>query len=336
MIEDEDTVMDSVPGHPRPAARVGNIARRLRGRVNEAGLFGAGALLFIALSISVPPFLTTANLLNVLRDAAFVGMIAWGMTLVLVGGEIDISPGPAVAFGGVLLAVLNTTMGVPLPIAAAAVLLMGTLLGIGAGAIRAYLNVPTFITTLTLWLALRGAAQLLSDALPIPIANTDFQVLGNGSVFGVPVPVIFMIAGFGFFWFVSARTSFGRSIYAVGGNAEAARLSGIGVAHIRTAILGITGFLSAFTGILVAARLGSGNSGAADGLEFDVIAAVIVGGTSLSGGRGTLLGTALGVLFIAELGNGLILIGVTPYVQSIIRGVVILTAVIINVLVRRD
>jgi sugar transport system permease protein len=307
------------------------IRRFLATRANEIGLIVAIIVLYAVLAFSAPNFLTAGNQLNILRDAAFVGIIAWGMTFVLIAGEIDISVGPHVAFAGIVLAKL-AMLGVSLPVAAILVLVIGALIGVVAGALRAFFDVPSFIVTLALWLALRGIAQVLSDAVPIVIMDFEFQRWGAGFVAGIPIPAIFMLLLFGLFSFAARKSVLGRSIYAVGGNAEAARLSGIPVARIRVIVFAITGALSALTGILVASRLGSGNSGAATGLEFDVIAAVVVGGTSLFGGRGSMLGTLLGVLFIGGLVNGLVLIGIDPFAQGIVRGFVILAAVMINIL----
>ena len=307
------------------------IRRFLATRANEIGLIVAIIVLYAVLAFSAPNFLTGGNQLNILRDAAFVGIIAWGMTFVLIAGEIDISVGPHVAFAGIVLAKL-AMLGVSLPVAVILVLVIGAMIGVVAGALRAFIDVPSFIVTLALWLALRGIAQVLSDAVPIVILDFEFQRWGAGSVAGIPIPAIFMLLLFGLFSLVARRSVLGRSIYAVGGNAEAARLSGIPVARIRVIVFAITGVLSALTGVLVASRLGSGNSGAATGLEFDVIAAVVVGGTSLFGGRGSMLGTLLGVLFIGALVNGLVLMGIDPFAQGIVRGFVILAAVMINIL----
>lgn len=317
--------MTATPTETAPPLR-----RAMGGRANEIGLLAAIVLLYAFLAGFAPNFLTLPNQLNILRDAAFVGIIAWGMTLVLIAGEIDISVGPHVAFAGVVLATLAQA-GVPLPLACLLVLILGALIGSVAGALRAYMDVPSFIVTLALWLALRGIAQVMSDAVPIVIMDFSFQKLGAGSVLGVPVPAVIMLALFLVFSFIATQTVFGRSVYAVGGNAEAARLSAIPVARVRIAVFAITGTLAALTGILVASRLGSGNSGAASGLEFDIIAAVVVGGTSLFGGRGTMLGTLLGVIFIAALVNGLVLMGVDPFAQGIVRGAVILVAVMVNI-----
>lgn len=302
----------------------------MKGRGNEIGLIVGITLLYLILGLNAPNFLTASNQLNILREAAFVGIIAWGMTFILIAGEIDISVGPHVAFSGVLLASLAQS-GMSIELAMVSVLIIGTLIGSTAGAMRAYIGIPSFIVTLVLWLGLRSVAQMISNAVPIVIADFGFQSLGAGSVFGLPTPSFIMFILFGVFTFLSIKTVFGRSVFAVGGNADAARLSGISVPRIRIAIFAITGFLSALTGILVASRLGSGNSGAANGLEFDVIAAVVVGGTSLFGGKGSMFGTLLGVVFIAALVNGLVLLGVDPFAQGLIRGFVILVAVTISI-----
>ena len=312
-------------------SRQTDATRMLRQRANEIGLLIGLIVLYLFLSFFAPNFFTVANQLNILRDAAFVGIIAWGMTFILIAGEIDISVGPHVAFAGVVLAKLAQA-GMPLPAAIVVVLLLGAAIGTVSGFLRARFDVPSFIVSLSLWLALRGIAEVISDAVPVMIMDIGFQRLGSGALLGVPIPAIIMMVGFVIFSYLANRTVLGRSVYAIGGNAEAARLSGIPVARIRVIIFAITGLLSALTGVLMASRLGSGNSGAATGLEFDVIAAVVVGGTSLFGGRGTMLGTLLGVLFIAALVNGLVLLGVDPFAQGIVRGFVILAAVMINII----
>jgi simple sugar transport system permease protein len=216
-------------------------------------------------------------------------------------------------------------------------LAIGAAFGLGAGWLRARLGVPTFVSTLALFIGLRGAANVISGAVPIPIDSESFQKLGLGDLLGLPTPAVIMLVLFALFAFVARRTVFGRSVFAVGGNADAARLSGMHVERTRVLVIGITGFLAALTGILIASRLGSGNSGAATGLEFEAIAAVVVGGTSLAGGRGSLLGTLIGVLFIGELVNGLVLLGVSPFTQDIVRGAVVLGAVVVNaIIVRRQ
>lgn len=313
-----------------PWRRAVTVGPLLRSHANEVGLFVAIVALYAVLAGSAPNFMSTANQFNILRDAAFVGIIAWGMTLVLVAAEIDISVGANAAFSGIVLAKFIVG-GVPIPLAVVLVLAIGLAIGVGAGVLRAVFDIPAFIVTLALWLGLRGLAQVISNAVPVVIPDLSFQRFGAGNLLGVPVPGVIMFVLFAVFVFVSRRTVFGRSVYAVGGNPEAAKLSGIPVTRIRISVFAITGVLAALAGILFASRLGSGNSAAATGLEFDVIAAVVVGGTSLFGGRGTMVGTLLGVLFIGALTNGLVLQGVDPFMQNVVRGLVILVAVFVNV-----
>jgi ribose/xylose/arabinose/galactoside ABC-type transport system permease subunit len=296
----------------------------------HVGLAIALIILFVVLSVRAPHFLTTQNLLNVLQQVSFLAIIAWGMTLVIIAAEIDVSVGSAVAFYGALLGVLADKRGWPLIVAIIAVLVLAATVGAAAGAIRAYFNIPSFIVTLALFTALRGLALLVTNAVPQPLTDSGFQAWGSGRIWDIPRPALVMIGLFLVFWFVAVRTTYGRSVYAVGGNAEAARLSGIPVGLIRVALFATTGVLSALAGILLAASLGAGDPSVSQGLEFDVIAAVIVGGTSLYGGRGSMVGTALGVAFIGLLQNGLVLLGVNQYAQGVARGLVILVAVLVS------
>ncbi|WP_169949194.1 ABC transporter permease [Microbispora sp. H11081] len=301
-------------------------------RLNEIGLVGAIVVLFVVLSATAPGFLSVTNQLAILRDAATIGVVAWAMTLVIVAGEIDISIGPAVAFSSVLLAKATGEWHVPFALSVLLCLVVGLLLGAGAGFLRARWGIPSFVATLGLWSALRGLAQYMTDGLPVPLEANGFLDLLAGSILGIPTPAIVMAVLFAVFLFVANRTAYGRSVFAVGGNAEAARLAGIGVSRIRVILFATTGLLAAVSGLLLAARLGSGNGGASVGLEFDVIAAVVIGGTSLAGGKGSLLGTLLGVAFITVIGNGLVLLGVNAFFQDVVRGVIIVGAVLINVL----
>jgi len=171
----------------------------------------------------------------------------------------------------------------------------------------------------------------VTDALPVSIGRNDMLDALDRSVLGVPPAAIIMLVLFAIFAFVSRKTAFGRSVFAVGGNAHAAFLSGINVARIRVALFAIGGAMAAISGILLVSRLGSGNATAANGLEFDVIAAVVVGGTALSGGRGSMLGTLLGVLVITLIGNGLVLLGINPFFQQVVRGLIIVIAVLANI-----
>ena len=301
-------------------------------QLNEGGLAVALIVLVVVLSFSSDYFATVDNMWAILGDAALVGIVAWASTLVIVAGEIDISVGPAVAFWSVILAELNGKIDLPLPVAVLVTLVGGALVGAFAGWLRARFGVPSFIVTLGLWSALRGLAQFLTNALPIPVGPSPFLDRLGGKIGPVPTSAILMIVLFLIFAFVAQRTAYGRSVYAVGGNARAALLTGINVSRIRVILFATSGAMAALLGIVFAGRLASGNSGAAQGLEFSVIAAVVVGGTSLAGGRGSMLGTLLGVLFITVIGNGLVILGVNSYVQDVVRGGLIVAAVLINML----
>jgi sugar transport system permease protein len=309
-------------------------AQRRRGgfaqHMNEVSLFVAIALLYIVFTATAGGFMTFNNQINILRDAATIGIAAWAATLIIISGEIDVSVGPMVAFISVALAYL-LQWGVPTPIAFVFAIAIGAALASIAGILRAYFDVPTFVGTLGLWSALRGTALFVTDALPVSIGRNDIVDMLDRPILGVPPAAIIMLVLFAVFAFVSRKTAFGRSVFAIGGNPHAAFLSGINVARVRVALFAIAGAMAAISGILLLSRLGSGNATAASGLEFDVIAAVVVGGTALSGGRGSMLGTLLGVLVITLIGNGLVLLGINPFFQQVVRGLIIVVAVLANI-----
>lgn len=311
--------------------------------LSRSGLLIAVILLFIYLTFDAPNFLSSRNLLNILRAVSFNGIIACGMTLVIISGDIDVSVGSAVAWASSLLGVLAIDEGWPLWAAIVFVVFQGVVIHSVAGGIRVRYQVPAFVVTLTLFISLRGAARLITNAYPITPFPQSFNRWGGGYVLegipvleaGIPIPVVFMLAFFLAFYFISKRTVYGRSVYSIGGNEEAARLSGIPVGRVRVTTFAITGFLAAFSGVLISSRIMSGSSNIAEGLEFEVIAAVIIGGTSLMGGEGSIIGTFLGVLFIGLLSNGMVLKGISPFMQEVVRGLIILFAVLISILQRR-
>lgn len=306
--------------------------RKLSKHANELGLLAIIVVLYLVFSIYATGFISLNNQMNILRDAATIGIAAWAMTLIIISGEIDVSVGPMVAFISVILAYLMQ-YAIPLPFALILALCLGAALGSVAGVLRGWFNVPSFVATLGLWSALRGMGLFMTNALPVPIDENGVLDWLGGQVLGLPVSAVIMLILFVVFQFISKKTAFGRSVYAIGGNASAAQLCGINVKRIRILLFTLAGLLAAVTGILLAARLGSGNAGAASGLEFDVIAAVVVGGTALSGGRGSMLGTLLGVLVITLIGNGLVLLGINSFFQQVVRGVIIVLAVLANIIV---
>jgi simple sugar transport system permease protein len=320
------SVLTSPPPH--------QTARMLASHVNELGLIAIIFVLYVIFGLVSPGFLSINNQVNILRDGSAIGIAAWAQTLVIVAGEIDISVGPMVAFISVIMAFL-LKWHVPLALSLGSGLVLGAALGSVAGVLRGVFNVPSFVATLGLWSALRGLALFMTNALPVSFDDNDTLDWIGDNVLGLPVSAVVMIVLFAIFVFVSRKTAFGRSVYAVGGNANAAHLCGINVTRIRILVFTLSGLMASFTAIMLLARLGTGNAGAASGLEFDVIAGVVVGGTSLSGGRGSMLGTLLGVLAITVIGDGLVLYGINSFVQDVVRGVIIVAAVLLNVAASR-
>ena len=281
------------------------------------------------LALASPDFLTVENLLNVLRSISEIGIIACGMTMVIIAGEIDLSVGSSVAFAGCLTAYL-VAKGWPVPAAIAAALLSGAAIGGGIGFFRTRFNVPSFITSLALLTALRGVALKMTGGFSLTPFPRWYSFLGAGRIAGVPFPAVAFACAFAGALFVMNHTVFGRAVYAVGGNAEAARLSGIDVGLVRITVLAVTGLLSAWSGVMLSARLLSGTPTVAAGWELDVIAAVIVGGTSLSGGAGSVWGTLIGVVFIGVIVNGMRLLNIHEDGQLIARGVIVALAVLLS------
>jgi len=292
-----------------------------------AGFFIVMVLLFSAISAS---FFSTGNLLNMLRQAAPNLIVAIAMTFVITTGGIDLSVGSIVALTNALAAIL-LQLDVSWPIVVIGLILIGALIGMLQGWFIAYQEIQAFIVTLAGLSALRGIALLMTQGFSIPIASDiGFVQIGRAWIFGVPAPawiaLIAAVSGF----VTLAGTRFGRYVTAIGANKEAARRAGISTRVIVTWTYILTGIASAIAGIIVAARLGSGSSNAAVGFELEVIAAVVLGGTSLMGGRGSILGTIFGSLTIAVIGNGLILSHVSPFFTQIVTGAIILLAVWLN------
>lgn len=298
-------------------------------------------LLVVILVFTAPGFPTLANLLNVLRTVSMLGIIAFGMTAVIVAGEIDLSVGAGAALAGCIVAwfagALADTMG---PATATLVgflvaLLVGFSIGFLTGKFRQWFNVPTFIATLALFTALRGAANLITGGFPLTTFPPGFSFFGGGYLLGIPFPVYVFLLTFFCMHFLMNYTRFGRAVYAVGGNMEAARLSGIDIWWTKAMTLGLTGALTDVSGTLIASQVGSGTGTTATGMELDVIAAVIIGGTSLFGGKGRIWGTLIGVLFLGCISNGMTLMNVSEYWQYVVRGAIILGAVLLNQVLER-
>ena len=291
------------------------------------------------LAAVAPNFLTAENLLNVLRNVSMQGIIALGMTAVIIAGEIDLSVGSMVAFSGCLTAWLTGTLTSPLPGFAAPValslamfitLLVGFTTGLLTGVLRTRYQVPSFITSLALLTALSGAAELITNGFPLTPFPAWYNFLGGGRVLGIPFPALLFLLAFLATHVLMNYTPFGRSVYAVGGNAEAARLSGINITMVRTMVFAATALLAAAAGILQSSEIMSGTATTAKGWELDIIAAVIIGGASFTGGTGRVWGTMVGVVFLGVIMNGMTLLNVSEYWQHVVRGALILLAVLLN------
>jgi simple sugar transport system permease protein len=276
-------------------------------------------------------FLTTGNLLNVLRQTAPMIIVAVAMTLVITTGGIDLSVGSTVALINALAAITLGT-DLPWPLVVIGLIVLGGVIGSTQGWFIAYEGIPAFIVTLAGMSVLRGIALVLTQGFSIPIsAQSDFVFLGRGWVLGIPLPAIIAIVTCVAGLIALGATRFGRYTVAIGANREAARRAGIAINRVTMATYALTGAAAAVAGLIIAARLGSGSSNAAVGFELEVIAAVVLGGTSLMGGRGTIVGTVLGALTIAVIGNGLILAHVSPFFTQIVTGAIILGAIWLNI-----
>ncbi|MCZ7574152.1 MAG: ABC transporter permease [Ardenticatenaceae bacterium] len=302
---------------------------RIRGLNITTGL----SLLVIYLAMGVvfailtPYFLTPKNFVNIGQTLAVVGIIAIGETLVLIAGGVDISVGSVAALAGVVASLLWDNRVLPIWGCVGVGLASGALVGFLNGLIVTRLRINPLITTLGMFSMIRGLAFVLTGGQMNQLNNAQFQFLGRGDIGGVPFSLILMLVFYAFFIFVVRQTTFGRDLYAVGGNPVASRLAGIPVRRYLLLVYTLCGLLAAFGGMILASQLAAGTPQAATGLEFTVIAAVILGGTSLAGGKGTLIGSLIGVFILRTLDNGLILTNVSSYYQEVARGVVLLLAV---------
>ena len=290
-------------------------------------------LVFVAICILFTSlnqyFFTWNNWLNLLRQSSINGILAIGVTFVILTKGIDLSVGSIMALAGMVAASLVTT-GNESPILFAIVAALGTgaVLGLANGALIARVNVPPFVATLGMLSMARGLTLIFSDGRPIANLSAPMKWIGSGNVLGMPVPVLIFFAVFVIGWVTLSRTTFGRYIYAVGGNEKAARTSGISTRTITASTYVISVLLSGLCGLVLTSRITAVLPQAGIGYELDAIAAVVIGGTSLSGGRGSLVGTLFGALIIGTINNGMDLMGVSSYYQQLLKGAIIVLAVI--------
>ncbi|MDA7025460.1 ribose ABC transporter permease RbsC [Bacillus sp. CLL-7-23] len=299
--------------------------------LQKLGPFLGLIILVVIVSLLNPGFLEPLNILNLLRQVAINALIAFGMTFVILTGGIDLSVGAILALSSALVA--GMIVGGIDPVFA---VIIGCLIGAFLGAINGLLitkgKIAPFIATLATMTMFRGLTMVYTDGNPITGlgANYGFQLFGRGYFLGIPVPAITMGLTFVILWMILHKTPFGRRTYAIGGNEKAAYISGIKVSRVKVLVYSLTGLLSALAGAILTSRLNSAQPTAGTSYELDAIAAVVLGGTSLAGGRGRIAGTLIGVLIIGTLNNGLNLLGVSSFFQMVVKGIVILIAVLLD------
>ncbi|WP_276121460.1 MULTISPECIES: ABC transporter permease [Pararhizobium] len=306
--------------------------------IQEYGIFLAFLLLAVILSLSNEYFLTPGNISNVLLQTSINGVLAIGMTFVILTRGIDLSVGSVVALAGIVSASFATTSatagiaGGPYPfyVALAIGILVGLACGALVGLIVSRFAVPAFVATLGMLSAARGMTLIYGGGKPVPALTSEFRWLGTGNILGIPMPVILLAIVFAISWWVLTRTRYGRYIYAVGGNPHAAKTSGINVTRMKFSVYMISGSLSGLAGMMLSARTGSALPQAGIAYELDAIAAVVIGGTSLSGGVGRVTGTLIGALIIGVMNNGLDLMGIQSYYQQVLKGALIVGAVMLD------
>lgn len=286
-------------------------------------------VLLIFASLLSDAFFTTSNLFNVFRQVSIVAIISVGMTLVIITSGIDLSVGSVMAFSGAVVAGIITS-GVSFIIAILICMLVGLVMGAFNGLIVAKGGVPAFIATLAVMVIARGMTLVYTQGNPIVISDPGFRFIGRGTMFGIPFPVILMITIYLIMYWILKHTTFGRYVYAIGGNEEAARLAGISINRVKIGVYALAGFFASISALIYTSRLMSAQPNAGMGIELDAIAAVIIGGTSLTGGKGGVTGTLIGALIMGVLDNILNLMNVSPFLKDIAKGLVILFAVLVD------
>lgn len=297
--------------------------------LQDYGSFIALIFLVVVISIISPDFRTVNNFLSLLRQSAINGLIAFGMTCIILTGGIDLSVGSVLALTSIICA-HTIKIGLPAPLSMLIALIFGIILGTISGLMVTKSRLQPFIATLITMTGYRGLTMILSGGRPISRLGDNFLLnqIGKGSLIGIPIPVWILIIFFAIFLFVLKKTVLGRQIYATGSNSKAAELAGINTKNIKLIVYAVSGFMASLSGLILVSRLGSAQPTLGSGYELDAIAAVALGGTSMTGGRGKIMGTLIGILIIAVLNNGLNIIGVSSYYQDVVKALVIFLAVI--------
>lgn len=289
-------------------------------------------VMLVGLSIFSDSFLSLSNFTNILRQSSLVGIVALGMTYIMIAGGIDLSVSSTMALAACVAASLSTTMGtvMPFPVAVLAGVLVGILAGIINGYVIAYLGIVPFITTLGMQSIIRGAALVYTSGKPVNALTDTYIAVGKSSFAGIPMPAIIFIILAAITWFFLSKTKYGRYLYAIGGNEEAAAVAGLKVKLLKASTYVVGGALAAVAGIVLSARIAAGAPTSGEMYDFYAIEAVVIGGTSNQGGTGGIIQTIIGVLIIGVLNNGMDLLNISGYYQKIVTGVVVVFAVIID------
>lgn len=303
--------------------------KKLASRIQDFGALIALVLLVVVIGVISPEFRTLSNFLSLLRQSSINGFIAFGMTCVILTGGIDLSVGSVLALSTALCAGFITN-GVPVGLSMILALVIGTALGAVSGLLVTKGRLQPFIATLITMTVYRGATMIFMDGKPISNLGDSFtlKVVGKGNFYHIPIPAITFVVIFLIFMFVLEKTTFGRRVYATGSNEQSAKLAGININCTKLITYAISGCMSALSGLILLSRLSSAQPTLGSGYELDAIAAVALGGTSMNGGRGRVWGTFVGILIIAVLNNGLNILGVSSYYQDVVKGIVILIAVL--------
>lgn len=331
--------MSTTTTAPAPGAS----ARRFSGAQHRLLAFSGLIVLMAVFSLASPNFLQTSNIISILQATSVNGVLAVAATLVIITGGIDLSVGTLMTFCAVIAGVVLTFLGLPLPLGIIGAILAGTLVGTVSGTFIAKLKIPPFIATLGMMLILKGLSLVISGTKPIYFNNTPgFTQISTGSIVGqiipaLPIPngVLILFAVAGATAFILGKTILGRFTFALGSNEEAVRLSGVNTDRWKIAVYALAGGICGIAGLLIASRLNSAQPALGQGYELDAIAAVVIGGTSLSGGRGTIIGTLIGALIISVLANGLRILSVAQEWQTVVTGSIIILAVYFDILRRR-
>lgn len=287
-------------------------------------------LICIGLSFLSPYFFTMNNIMNIIRQTSIYGIIAVGMTFVILTGGIDLSVGSILGLAGMICAGLMKNNETGIFVASAVAILVGGGIGLLNGLLITFGKIAPFVVTLGMVTIARGLTLIYSNGYPISGFSSEFRQLGGGYIVGIPIPVIIFVVTVAIAWFILNHTRLGRYTYAIGGNEETVKLSGISVKFYKTMVYVIVGITSGLSALILTSRLNSAEAIAGQGYELDVIAAVVIGGTSLSGGRGSIIGTLIGALLIGVINNGMNLLGISPYFQQVVKGALIIGAVILD------